>query len=207
MLKVDTAWTRKCESHTLNFDTSVLQNIDCFLRRDEKCGPQHHSSPATNTLDTLEMKQRHMDSGGNVYIPVPQHDRRVPPPPSVSPSVPKWRGLERGHNQASSSTLNSGGSATQDSFTKKQDVLSTDSAIQLSSLQSSQPSQQTSRDSLGCYRRGKVANPSISSGGSETTTETTERYQITPLLMSSIGEVSKLRLYACLCMCVLVCVC
>ena len=97
----------------------------------------------------------------------------------------KWRG----HNQASSSTLNSGaGSGTQDSFTKKQDMFSTDSEIQLSSLQSSQPSQQVSRDSLGFYRRQKGINPSISSGGSETTTETTERYQTTPFLQSSVSS-------------------
>ena len=176
----------------------VIIWLIALCRKDQKSPPislsLHHHHSTTTTLDTLE-KPKHTNSGGNVYIPVPQLDRREAPPSmgsSISPSPHKWRGLERGHNQASSSTLNSGGSATQDSFIKKPDVLSTDSAIQSSSLQSSQPSHQASRDSLGYYRRQKVVNPSISSGGSETTTETTERYQTTPLLMSSIGEVSPL---------------
>jgi hypothetical protein len=152
-------------------------------------------SSTPSSISTLEKKPCHVTSG-NIYLPVPQRDHREGPSPtntgssgSQSPAMKKWKG----HNQASCSTLNSaGGSATQDSYMKKPDILSTtESEIQLSSLQSSQASHQVTRDSLGYYRRQKGINPSISSGGSETTTETTERYQTTPFLQSSLYSSSQ----------------
>lgn len=153
---------------------------------------QRTSSSAASSMEKLQQSR---NTQGNIYLPVPQHDRKEKVSSAIlgntSPSSNKWR-MERGPNQASSSTLNSGGSATQDSFKKPYLPSTTDSEIQLSSLQSSQPSQRTSRDSFGYYRRGKVVNPSISSGGSETTTETADRYHTTTsFLTPSIGEVSQ----------------
>ena len=160
-------------------------------------------SSTPSSISTLEKKPCHVTSG-NIYLPVPQRDHREGPSPtntgssgSQSPAMKKWKG----HNQASCSTLNSaGGSATQDSYMKKPDILSTtESEIQLSSLQSSQASHQVTRDSLGYYRRQKGINPSISSGGSETTTETTERYQTTPFLQSSVSHTSVLARFYSVC--------
>ena len=160
---------------------------------------RHHTigmPPAT--LSSLDKPTRPM-AASNPYITVPQHDHMDRPPSTASstPSNHKWP-LDKSNNQVSSSTLNSGGSATQDSLIKKQDIYSTTgSDIQLGSLQSSQQgllsSHSTSRDSLPYYKRhhhNKVMNPSISSGGSEATSDTAERYQTTSFLPPQVEEVS-----------------
>ena len=138
----------------------------------------------------------------NSYVDVPPHDNREVPSSTASnsPSLnQRWR-FEKGNNQLSSFTLNSGGSATQqsqDSFGKKHDILSSGSDIQLMSLtpssQQGSHSHRTSKDNIimaSYYRQHKIPNPSISSAGSEaTSTGTTERRQQTPFLSSQAEEV------------------
>ena len=141
--------------------------------------PQHNHPPTTSS--TRSDKQWPLEKGHNQASSSTLNSGR-------SATQDKQWPLEKGHNQASSSTLNSGRSATQDSFVKK-DIYSTGSDIQIGSLHSSMHSHRTSKESIGFYRRPhRVVNPSISSGGSEATTEITD--QATPCLSPQIAEVS-----------------
>ena len=135
-----------------------------------------------------------------VDVPGPQHISREVPSSTASnsPSLNQRWQFEKGNNRLSSITLNSGGSATQqsqDSFGKKHDILSSGSDIQLMSLSPSSQqglhSHRTSKDNImASFYKHKVVSPSISSAGSEaTSTATTERRQQTPYLSSQAEEV------------------
>ena len=160
------------------------------------------TQPMSSTKDTpsnIYITQHRDEPQLSVTNPsVIQHMQGVNRTSSTASSSPWNHKRNMENNHGSSSTLNSGSLVhqSQDSFIKKPDIHSA-SGSDFASLQFSQPDMQscrTSRDSLSQQHKRKIANPSISSGGSGST-EMTERYQTTALLSPTEEEVGIKRDY------------